>query len=656
MAVTIELACTKSALVDQANPNTNYSGQSEYDLYSSARSRRLFLAFESLPQELRNFRIIACRLKLPISGSPGTVGDFFCASDFDANSITWETQPELEADTSTSTGMSPYFLPNQVTGGGYKAGQRLTSPAFAVYAVNEGGLSRSYVINPANAKLVVEYDPDETAGSQVSATTKPDYINPRNAYRFAWRLSAIGLSYNTVNGVTQASAVFYWRSGDSGDFTAVPVTGAEQSVTVPENTFPVGAIQFYIQATDAQGNTSQTAILSAATADAQISAQQTSPINSVEDGGSSILFSWSISSPNGTVPTKFSIAWRLADSSDFSYVDDIPGTARSYEMPADTFPAGTIYWTVRAYNADGVGGQWPAQVPFISVAAPAAPRVNTGAAPFATITWQVEGQQAYRLTVDGKAYGPFFGTGKSFTLPDYLADGQHTATVEVQGLYGLWSQPGAITFNVENVPGDELTLQGSFGTDAALTWQTESQTADFLIYRDGVQIGHTAGNSFSDRLVLGQHSYQVVNRLPDGNYTASNEINGCLRSCVTQIALAAGGDWIALRLSENQMNEEQFSYSRTYSLRHISGAEYPVLELSPYLDGSARYNTAFATLPEAQAFEALKGQVVILKSRGGNVVIGALTDLQKRNGEFYIAYEFTIQRCHWEDFVDDADG
>ena len=61
---------------------------------------------------------------------------------------------------------------------------------------------------------------------------------------------------------------------------------------------------------------------------------------------------------------------------------------------------------------------------------------------------------------------------------------------------------------------------------------------------------------------------------------------------------------------------------------------------------------SFADLPSAKAFEALRGQAVVLKSRGGNVMIGILSTLSKRMTEFYIAFVFTLQRMHWRDWID----
>ena len=44
----------------------------------------------------------------------------------------------------------------------------------------------------------------------------------------------------------------------------------------------------------------------------------------------------------------------------------------------------------------------------------------------------------------------------------------------------------------------------------------------------------------------------------------------------------------------------------------------------------------------------------MIKSRRGNVIIGALLQLQKRVADFFTAYSFTVQRIHWEEFTDDT--
>lgn len=488
----------------------------------------------------------------------------------------------------------------------------------------------------------------------VGADKTSGYYSGNVARTFSWKFEKVG-PYSCYGDWTQASAVFHWRNGTSGAWNDIPATGSTQSVTIPANTFPLSnTLQWYVSAVDNVGTASDSPVYTISTADSLATASPIAPIGTVEDGSDDIVFTWQENNDTGTTPTGADLQYSQ-DGTTWTALAHVDGAATSYTVPGDSLPPGTVLWQVRAYNADGVAGNWSEAASFVSVTAPPAPTVAATAVPFSAVSWQATGQQAFRITVDSTVYGPYFGTFKTWTVPDFLAGGEHTITVEVQGVYGLWSQPGSASFTVQNQPGDAVTLSGEFERDGVLSWVTASQTADFLIYRDGVQIGHTSAPSFIDRIALGEHSYQVINRLPDGNYTASNIVTGTMLSCVAAIAPLTGGSWIELTLSENSNREESFVWTQAVSMRHFAGAEYPVAEQSPFADLSGSYDVSFADLPSAKAFEALRGQAVILKSRGGNVMIGILSTLSKRMTEFYIAFTFSLQRMHWRDFIDADD-
>ena len=503
-------------------------------------------------------------------------------------------------------------------------GRTSTSPTYTITTIDaETTATPTYPINGAAV--------DETAPITVRWTTS----NP--------------------NGTDQTKAEISWTVVGSGTWSPfVTVEGNVKEYTYPAGTFPAANIQWDVRAYNTNDVAGPWGSATFTTIDTPAVATPVAPVSTVEDGSAPITFAWTISNDSGSTPTgsDLQVSNDGTTWTDLSHVD---GTGTTYTAQANAFTAGVQFWRVRAYNRNGTAGAWSSAVTFVVVAAPLAPSVNVTPVPFATVNWQVEGQQAYRITVDGTIYGPYFGAAKSWTMPDYLRDGEHTILVEVQGVYGLWSQPGSATFSVRNQAGTPITLEGEFDRDAALSWVAGDETADFLIYRDGVQIGHATGLSFTDRLALGPHTYRVINRLPDGNYSISNTVEGTMLSCTAAIAPLDGGDWIELRLSENSDREESFTWSQGVSLRHFAGATYPVAELSPYADESGAYDAAFTDLPSARAFEGLRGQPVILKSRGGNVMIGILVTLSKRMTEFYVAYVFTLQRMHWRDWID-ADG
>lgn len=651
-----------------------YSESSTYIVQSNYRYY-LVIRFPEIPADIRFKKLLSVKIQLTLSKTSDvtTALDFYPLSgNIDPETVTWDTAPGITTDSAARWGY--YFIYFS----GYNEFRTIDAPdTYVDYgtsftdAVNIARISKkaltsnSIAIRPGNNNgyrfknapvMLVEIDENVTITSQIAAVNSPTsgWINPAIAQTFAWEFTHSG-DYPCPGNFVQSSAVFHWRSGTSGNWTNVSASG--QSVTIPANTFPGGTIQWYVSGTDTQGTSSQTPVYTITTEDSEAIATAVEPSGTVEDGNAPIVFKWTVSTDTGSTPTGADLQ-SSTDNTTWSTFAHVSGSGTEYSAPANTFAAGPVYWRVRAYNRDGVAGSWSGSQQFVSVAAPPAPAVSVTAVPFATISWQSTGQQAYRVTIDGQIYGPFFGSAKTFTAPDYLADGNHTASVEVLGQYGLWSAPGAVSFSVQNQPGDPITLQGAFDRDADLSWETTSQTADFLIYRDDVQIGHSSGNAFTDRVVLGEHIWQVVNRLPGGYYTASNSVLGELTECCgPALALLSGGSWLDLEKSANEARSLGYSMSQTVSLRHFAGQEYPEAEISPYKTMQGTFDVAWTydNADDAQAFAAMIGKQVIYKAPGGEAMVGILAAWQRQDGHFYQAYTATVERVHWRDFIDADD-
>ena len=196
--------------------------------------------------------------------------------------------------------------------------------------------------------------------------------------------------------------------------------------------------------------------------------------------------------------------------------------------------------------------------------------------------------------------------------------------------------------------------------DAVITYNIDPRytaVSAIYLYRDGVRIASLpvqlgSGQTYVDRFVLGRHSYQIVVRYTSGIGSFTDTVSADITSCGAPRIAPFSGEWMKLRLSETTRRTEGFSRQRQVSLRHFTGAEYPVAEVSPYTDASGSYDCAFENVEDANAFEALFGQVVILKTKANNVVIGVLSNYEKRVSRHYIAYTFTIQRIYWRDYLD----
>ena len=690
-----DLPAVKFGFIDESSPNTHTTivAGSSYPVggYVDNGNRKAFLiGFDAFPAALKRNKlyggqVTAYASKYVENGSQVTTNWYASTGiavvdDFDAASVTWGNYPAYTDGYSTYydflgfTKNAPQVSEPQqseITGGSGTSSflakkieiVRKRTVRLAQYS---SSYKNAFVYVGTKLQngtslpfLRVYYDDAEVATSQIHKGLGPSggsFADPTSAIRFTWYLwkSASIAVYDEA--FTQASAVFHWKAA-GGSYTAVNISGSTSEVTIPANTFPTGTtITYYIEATDTDGTTTVTEEYTFSTEDGSAYATPTAPIDSIADGSRQIEFRWNLATDSGTTPTRVELQTSADSGSTWTTLMDEASAVTYYIAPANTFAGGTIQWRVRAYNLDNTAGDW-GTASFVNIAAPAAPEsVVTDGVPFLTVQWQATGQQAFEVFVDGVGQGAQFGTEKTFTLDEPLEDGEHTIGVSVQGAFGLWSAAAEQIVTITNVPGSAVTLNGELGIDASLFWSTASTASDFLIYRDGVRIGHTSATSFVDRLCTGAHEWPVLNRLPDGNYTRSNSVSGTLQTETTVIAAFGSDNWIELKLTENRQTMQTYSYERTHSLRHVSGAAFPVLELAPYEDVSAGFDTAFLTGADAKRFEALRGKVVTIKTRDDTLVVGALTSVRKTVGDFYIAYAFTLQRIYWEDFIDDDEG
>ena len=664
----ITLACTKSAFITKNNPNTNYHGAGSYDVFYflSSDKKRVLLGFDGFPSQ-HGKKVLYSWMMQFSAAAYDNFQDFnldFYDDDFDANSITFNNDPLgfYPAATIEATGSSvtryTYDIDSSLGAKGW-----IKTKTVAIDGYSGSSFYRNTAVVYTNAAaaanrpaIVVEYDDSLIATSQVVCSSPASglRVDPTTAITFSWSLRAD--PYYSVDPFVQVSATFYWSSDDGATWNSVAASGSTQSVTIPANTFPAGTILWKVTATDDRGATTTSGTRTVITEDTLPTTTLIQPINTLESNNQEILFRWQSTNASGTEPTSYRLAWRdTAVTPNTWYYQEFPAGTTEWLAPANTFPASEILWEVLARNRDGNPGPWSSHGRFQSVGAPAAPVVSCDGKPFATIDWQASGQQAWRITVDGsKIFGPYFGDAKSFTLPDYLEDGPHTAAVEVQGSYGLWSDAGEVAFTVTNVPGDDVTLEVTFYRDAELRWTSDSTTADWLVYRDGVRIGHTAKPGFADRMSIGLHDWQVVNRLADGYYTASNAVRGELKSCTPAISLLGSSAWMELKKSDTQDREDVWQQSQTAAIRHFAGEVYPTAEFSAWKDETVSLQVAWTLdeAEEARSFEALIGRIVVYKYRD-RMMVGALQGFNLRLPQFYRAYSFTLTRVHWRDYVDE---
>lgn len=782
--VTLTYNCIGTAYADKQNPNVPSTPKASYEMtYSGSGSDtthlgKLFLKFERFPDNLRRQKIIDAVItdyyvaQLPPVGSNYyTLVYVHAVDDFDEATLTYANQPQWrrrlggsrvtnrEPATMTWT-PNPIRLPSNITGPEDADAAAILRDSCISIEISQALyiLSKLFLngrLASDKPRMVLRYDDAVTVKYKpVSYTYTSGWLNRTLDRKFSWTIQKDDTAY-CVQAPVQVSAEFYWRLGTSGAYNVIPVPDNAKELVIPAGTFPGGTIQWYIKSVSDFGEDLISDTYSFSTLVGDLEAEPSSPINGAfADPLGGTTFMWSVKNEHQIlIQTGADLQWS-SDGTTWNSLGHVDGPEQSFESPAGVFSAGTYYWRVRAYNADGdvgpwsvpatlstidstmyavprhpiseivetnaeavfswgytsdtgttptrtdlqysrngaewtdlatvgsgvltyttpagfflagtvywrarvynhndVAGPWCDSVSFISFGAPEMPSVSVDAVPFATLRWQVAGQDAYRIEIDGKSYGPYFGSDKSWTVPEPLEDGRHAAKVYIQGAYALWSQPGEIVFEISNIPGSPVILSGSFDRDAALRWTCEDATADFLIYRDDVQIGHTSGYSFTDRTVLGYHTWRVINRLPGGYYTASNTVSGTLCTEGLALALLSGGPWLDLTLSTNAIRTTTAAAGRSVVLRQFAGREYPDAEAAPYKTLQISFDVSFlpAQADQARAFEALIGEAVIFKEPGEEAFVGVLSAFQRSHSCPARSYSATVQRIHWREYVD----
>lgn len=689
---TVNLSLSSWAQVDSTYPSSKAPMGTDYG-YSKRVSQDdirsyVYVKFNGLSSSLKNNRLYSASAVVALSSNTWTptdsgYGNYYyvrsflvpAAASYNVNTLYWSNRPGklglYELISTSAGGYGVYFKLDKIfslfTDASTEAMQSELAKNFLQY--NAAFMYESIIPSEktlivdihkkleddsTSAYLTIEYDDSVLVNSKITPNGCPTsgYFNPRNARNFAWTFEKDD-TYFCFGGFTQQSATLYWKASGESTWHSIAASGSTQNVTVPANTFPVAStIQWYLQGTDNNGHQSTSATYTISTAAPTLSANLLTPVDSVEDGSQPITFSWELQDALNT--SGVLLQYKQTGGSWTDLLNSPSGGAvQSFTAQAGLFIAGAVSWRLYVYNQDSVQGS-AIESSFVCVAAPAAPlALSATPVPYTTISWQSEEQQAYRIKIDGVTVITGFGTSKSYSVDEPLADGQHTITVAVQGIYGLWSSESSATISIRNTPDGTVAAIGAFGIDAVLSWESTGAGNDYYIYRDDKKIGHTTAQAFTDSVVLGSHAYYIIQKLSDGNYNRSDTVVGTMSTERARIALFRQGGWLDIGLTENSDSAQTFSYSRTVSARHISGAVYPFLELSPYADLSASYECSFTDMTDAKAFEAMRGQVVILKSRRDNVVVGVLSSLQKNVHKFYTSYSFAVQQIHWEDYVDE---
>lgn len=670
MSVTQKIYAKAFAFLDFTNQGANLHTGNQVTLENG--SDRILLKFNDVPSSMQFKRISAISLSMYCRSAVSTDTIYgygtvdFSAFDgsgtFDENTVTYASWPQtspghLLISGSTNISDLPQWKKTYALSGSGSYGDVLVS-CLGNCAVASAGFYKAqnavFDVSGANAPYIEITVDDTTLVDTLalkSLAPASGAINRFSDSIFTWGITTPTLC---IPKLVQASATFRWRASGSSTVHEVSLSGSANSVTIPKNTFPSGNIQWQIMLTANSGKTTTSEWITLSASDQKPTAETVAPQSIVIDASVSNKFTWRHIISTGTEQTKADLQIS-SDNSTWAALATVVGSSNSYTVPANTLGSGTKYWRVRTYNTDNVASEWSASAQFVSVGAPDAPVVVIqSTTPRPSISWQVTGQQAYQVEIDGvTASGTRFGTNKSYRSPAYLADGSYTVRVRVQNEYGFWSPWGTAALPVTNIPGGAITLTASTENAVTLAWVDSDNYDFYIVYRDGTPIAKAEEHGYVDNMAIGACTYQVRGCYSDNDYYGvSAEVSVSVTPEYNVLYDMDAGEWLTMKYSGLTNQPVTRSISRSIAEVRLSGYTYPVAERSKAKTATYDGNVVFLNRDSAEKFEGMIGHLVCLKLHPSGGCIGYLNEVSGEVNQYKSVYSFMVTQIEYEEEID----
>lgn len=356
------------------------------------------------------------------------------------------------------------------------------------------------------------------------------------------------------------------------------------------------------------------------------------PIGEYKDSNSIIRFEWQYNSSVGGVQKKFDLQWSTDQVNWNTISDETSDTF--YDMPAETLPAGNIYWRVQTYNEyDEASGYSDPEV-FYSIAAPnyaVIQSISNAARP--VIQWQADNQQVFQIQIlkdDEVVYDsgdmPGIST-RQYRIPVFLDDGEYSARVRIKNEYDMWSEWATYQFTISTTkPGKPvLSVQRSpYGLELTIG----NVQGDAYIYRDGIPIAKATGQKYYDNTVANGKEYRYfVRALSANGFADSDTIIGvpAFRFGLLNI----GNEVIELKYNLNSVPDKSMNYALVGAMNHYDGRELPVSEMSEFTDINLSLTYFFRRFTKVKKImEATRKKgVVLYRDKKGLKLYGVITNV-----------------------------
>lgn len=376
------------------------------------------------------------------------------------------------------------------------------------------------------------------------------------------------------------------------------------------------------------------------------------PIGDYKDNKSVIRFEWTHNSSVGGTQKKFDLQWCI-DGISWDHTVSQTTSNNYYDMAANTFPSGNIYWRVRTYNDYDEAGSYSSSASFYAIGAPNAPStlaITSGTAR-PVVTWTSVGQQIYQLQVlQGSTV--IYDTGdvpsinvREHKITSFLLDGSYIVQVRIKNEYDMWSPWASPAFTVSTAKPAKpylSVMRAHYGLSLALA----NLSSYGLIYRseydrnEYICIGKTTSAVFNDHAVKNKTEYKYFVRSVSANdtYQDSDIKIGTADFRYSLISPVTDPENIyEFNRSLNAIPRRGFDKALGGSFVQYSGREHPVYEPTEAVSTAMSFVFFLKTWKQVEDFMEiydLKGTVLYRDIKGRKVygILGGLSVADDRSG------------------------
>lgn len=473
----------------------------------------------------------------------------------------------------------------------------------------------------------------------------------QNIFSWEWETDSIGGS----DALNANETTLEWKNGSDGEIQTIKIPYGTESYTFPANTFPeTSSLLWRVTIDFDEGYQASSAWATLTTIDKKPTVENLSPKSIYIDGSIENKFEWDYVVDTGSAQYGATLEYSADNGLMWEPLGTVSGGNTYYLVPANTLPAGSILWRVKATNSDGVDSEWSENAAIVVRSAPPPPIISvTDVSPRPSIEWQSVGQQAFRVIAGDYDSGDVYGTTKKYKIPHFLPDGKTEIKVRIQNAFGVWSDWATTAITIQNKPVGKIFLKAiSRSHNIKLIWESETIEGSpiYYIYRDGKLIGKSAGTSYLDELACGVHEYQVRGAVGD-NYSMSNTWAARLDIKTACIAEYGVWNWLELPVVRGRLPSLSTQYTGNVTYLHFAGRALPVAEIGEERDVS--WSFAFSTTNRecAEKMASLFARLVVYKDPRDGACVGVLEGQSRQSDRYGWDFSYTIQAVDHKEVV-----